>query len=92
MYLLLAFVDGIQPSHSPMECDANSAYSHEETRQMFSCEICNIDLKGKIQYEDHLKRKRHARMIKHLKNTSQILDVYEKKLKSDKESDQSNLL
>lgn len=68
--------------YQPMECDTKLAYSHEDTRKIFPCDVCNIKLKGKIQYEIHRKSKRHSNMIKHLKKTSQLIDQYEKKLKS----------
>ena len=69
----------------------DNIYRFLSRAQMFSCDVCNIHLKGRIQYEDHLKRKKHARMIKHLKKTSEILSVYENNLKSRKESNPSNI-
>ena len=35
------------------------AYSYEESRQIFHCEKCDIDLRGKLQFEAHLKSRRH---------------------------------
>jgi tRNA dimethylallyltransferase len=84
--IVQAFIEGVKPLHRPMECDAKSTYSHEETRMIFSCDTCSIDLKGKIQLEAHLKSKRHAWKVKHLKKTSQLLHMYQNKIEANLKS------
>ena len=81
-FQLLAFVDGIEPRYRPMESDKKLSYSHEETRKVFNCSTCNINTKGSIQFEIHLKSKRHSKMAKHLKKTSKLIESYEHKLKN----------
>ena len=55
----------------PLDRDVKSTYSYEETRQIFPCEVCSIHLKGKVQLDEHLKSKRHKRMLKHMKKKSE---------------------
>ena len=75
-----SLLHGIRPEYSPIQCNVN--YSHEDTRKMFHCGICKLDLKGKIQYEAHIKSKRHRGLVKKLKKTSQLIDIHKKNLES----------
>ena len=79
-FFSIALMNGVQPTSSPLKCEVT--YTHEETRQMLHCSICNLDLKGKIQFEAHTKSKRHRGMVNKLKRTTQLLDLHTKKLKS----------
>ena len=72
-------MEGVKPQYSPIKCDVT--YSHEETRQMLYCNICKLDLKGKIQFEAHIKSKRHRGMLKQLKKTSELIGLHAKNLK-----------
>jgi len=78
--IVKALMNGVQPTCSPLKCEVT--YTHEETRQMLHCSICNLDLKGKIQFEAHTKSKRHRGVVNKLKRTTQLLDLHTKKLKS----------
>jgi len=42
----------------PLPLNPN-AHSYEDTRKVFNCEVCHIQVKGKIQLDAHLKSKRH---------------------------------
>ena len=79
-------MDGIEPQYSPIKCDV--AYSEEETRQMLYCSICKLDLKGKLQFEAHVKSKRHRGMLKQLKKTSHLIGLHAKKLKGITQTDE----
>ena len=70
----------------PLDRDVKSTYSYEETRQIFPCEVCSIHLKGKVQLDEHLKSKRHKRMLKHMKKKSKSLEQ-KSKLESTKIND-----
>ena len=36
-------------------------------KQMFHCDVCNIDLDSKLVYEDHLKGSKHLKRVSKLK-------------------------
>ena len=64
--LLQTWIDGKDLSRfSALQLPPNSrAYSYQESRQMFFCEVCNLHLKGRVTFEDHMKSRRHAKRKK----------------------------
>ena len=54
----------------------SKAYSEEESRQNFHCDFCKIVIKGKLQYENHLKGRRHKFNMK--KNVATEINLIEK--------------
>lgn len=58
-----AFVDEKVPAANPLEL-LHTAYSHEESRKMFHCDVCNIDVKGRNQLDMHSKSRKHQNVMK----------------------------
>lgn len=42
------------------------AYSYEESRQMFFCDVCDMHIKGRLSFDDHLKSRKHQKRKKKL--------------------------
>ena len=64
--LLQTWIDGKDLSRfSALQLPTNSrAYSYQESRQMFFCDVCNLHLKGRMTFEDHMKSRRHQKRKK----------------------------
>ena len=63
--LVQAVVDGKGLDHCQLQpVPLSKAYSYEESRQIFHCEKCDIDLRGKLQFEAHLKSRRHKSRLR----------------------------
>ena len=61
--IVQAFVDGTEvEGHQPLAPLAATTYSHEESRKVYRCETCDIHVKGRLQYEQHVKSKRHHKL------------------------------
>jgi hypothetical protein len=66
--IITAYVEG-RPilNHQPLPMIAR-AYSFEESREMFKCDVCGIDVKGKLQFDAH-KSSRRCRQDKRRRQT-----------------------
>ena len=54
------------------------AHSYNDTRKMYICELCNIQVKGKLQLEQHLSSKGHKhqqKMEKICKESKEISSI-----------------
>ena len=54
----------------------SKAYSDEESRQNFHCDLCNLVIKGKLSFQNHLKGRRHKFNLK--KNVATEVNFIEK--------------
>lgn len=64
MRIVQAFVDGRLPADiSPLPMNT-SAYNHEESRKMFFCEVCRLQVKGRLQMDQHLASKKHKSLAR----------------------------
>ena len=61
--IVQAFVDGKTPDEEPLPFHS-STYSHEESRETFHCDVCQLQVKGKLQLEAHMKSKHHKHKVK----------------------------
>lgn len=64
-----AYLDGdlASISHLALTVDPANAYSFQDTRQMLTCDVCHVSLKGKLQFEAHVKGRKHHQQLRHSK-------------------------
>ncbi len=59
--LVESFMNGQEPALKALPLN-QVAHSFEDSRQMYECSLCDLNLKGRLQFEQHLKSKRHKRV------------------------------
>ena len=68
-----AYVDGSPHvvGIEPLPLVAN-AYSYDDTRKVLTCDLCNLQLRGKIQLEAHLNSKNHKFRVKMAQRNAEL--------------------
>lgn len=59
-------VPAAAPLLRPLERHPGKTYSHEDSRRVFNCPLCGIEVKGRIQLEAHINSRKHRGRNKHL--------------------------
>ena len=68
-----AYVDGCPHVEGiePLPLVAN-AHSYDDTRKVLTCDLCNLQLRGKIQLEAHLNSKNHKFRVKMVQRNAEL--------------------
>lgn len=61
-----AYLDGDLAgiSHLALSVDPATAYSFQDTRQMLTCDVCGVSLKGQLQYKAHVQGRKHQHVLR----------------------------
>lgn len=59
-----AIIAGETPSQEPLALISEDLFGYEEKRKVFHCDVCDRDMKGSIQFEIHLKSRKHQLVVK----------------------------
>lgn len=62
--ILKCFLSGVTPAATPLPRICEKPEREEDFRKTIHCDICNRDLKGDLQFKNHLKSKSHRRAVK----------------------------
>lgn len=62
--ILRAIVEGRAPPVAPLEKAAPVDNFFEAKKRLFRCEVCDRNLPGSVQYEEHLRSRKHHSQVK----------------------------
>ena len=53
--LVEELLSGTTPTQNPIPHSSEKLFGFDEKRRVFHCDVCNMDMKGTIQFEAHSK-------------------------------------